>query len=289
MGVFSTPAATFAEGVDERTPLPARRSVPPQIPSRLPQGEAWSRTGGFLRQGLGRSDGVSPVRSGPPAPGRAAPACARRPSDTLRGSRPAAPPGGTGSPPRSGWRRRPGPPPGRLSARRSPGRSRIGRGPPGGIARRACQTRCWKAVPPMSRGRAAPRPGASTRPTTCAPPPRSRGRPGQRRLGEAVLEVAHQGVGIVAEQDRADAGPRRRHQDVAERAGADREADRRALPAAPVGRRRHAEAGRRRGVEPARRAVAGLIDRLRDRAGLPQPPPPAPLGAPPHRPAASPR
>ncbi len=58
---------------------------------------------------------------------------------------------------------------------------------------------------------------------------------------------------------------------MAERAGADREADRRALPAPPVGRRRHAEAGRRRGVEPARRAVAGLIDRLRDRAGLPQP------------------
>ena len=85
----------------------------------------------------------------------------------------------------------------------------------------------------------------------------------QLGVREAVLQIAHQRVGIVAEQDGADALVARGDQDRAERALADGEADRR------VARRRR---GSRVGVMPstavgllveaAVRVEAGVVDRL---------------------------
>ena len=65
---------------------------------------------------------------------------------------------------------------------------------------------------------------------------------------EAVLQVAHQRVGIVAEHDGANALVGGGDQDRAERGLADREADRRALAAAPRPRSGSCRARRRRGL-----------------------------------------
>jgi hypothetical protein len=84
------------------------------------------------------------------------------------------------------------------------------------------------------------------------------------RLGKAVLQRAHQGLGIVAELDGAHAFVRRRDQDRTERAFADGEANDVAVTAAAELRRRHAEQTGRGGVETAVGVEAGAIDRLRD-------------------------
>jgi N-acetylglutamate synthase/N-acetylornithine aminotransferase len=63
--------------------------------------------------------------------------------------------------------------------------------------------------------------GASTKATTCATV-FSKFRLGADQVGlrEAVLQVAHQRVRVVAQQDRADALVGRRHQHRAQRTGA---------------------------------------------------------------------
>jgi hypothetical protein len=72
---------------------------------------------------------------------------------------------------------------------------------------------------------------------------------------------------IVAEHDRADAFVRRRDQDRAERAFAEREADRRAGAAFAEVCRRHAEQIVGRRIEAAVRIEAGAVDRLGDGVG----------------------
>ena len=81
-------------------------------------------------------------------------------------------------------------------------------------------------------------------------------------LRKAVLQVAHQRIRIVAEQDGAHARVALRDQDRAERALADREADLGVGAAGAEGRRRHAEHGVRRLVEAAVRVEPGVVDRL---------------------------
>ena len=108
-------------------------------------------------------------------------------------------------------------------------------------------------------------------------------------VGEAVLEIAHECVGIVAEQDGAHARRRRRDQDRAERALADGETDLAAGAAGAVGPGRHAEDGRRLGVEPAAGIVAGVVAGGGHRRSLGSARPAAGSpGAPRRRPAASP-
>ena len=90
----------------------------------------------------------------------------------------------------------------------------------------------------------------------------------QPGLRKAILKAAHERVRVVAELDRADALAGRRDEDRAERALADREADRGAIPAAAKLRRGHAEEIGRSGVEAPARIEAGAVDRLGDRAAL---------------------
>ena len=164
-------------------------------------------------------------------------------------------------------------------------RGRAGRDRPAAPARRAAGTPC-RARRAAGRGRAR---GASTRPTTLATSSsNSASPPISVALREAVLQVAHQRVGIVAEQDGADAALAPGDQDRAERAFADGEADLGVRAAGAVVGRRHAEhlVGRR--VEAAVGVEAGVVDRLGHRAAPGQLVAHAPArDAPPRRPSAS--
>ena len=92
----------------------------------------------------------------------------------------------------------------------------------------------------------------------------------QPGLREPVLEVARQGVRVVAEQDRADAALGGGHQDRAEGALADGEPDRRAVAAGAEVGRRHPEHLRGGRVEAPARVVAGAIDRVGHRVAARQ-------------------
>ena len=110
----------------------------------------------------------------------------------------------------------------------------------------------------------------------------------QPGLRKAVLEVAHQGVRVVAEQDRAHAPDAGGDQDRAQRALADGEADRRASPPDRKLGGGHAEHPGRGLVEAAARVEAGAVDRVRHGVA-PRPARRAPgaRGAPPRTPSAS--
>ena len=185
--------------------------------------------GGSRRRGsaaCGRRRNSRPSCRAPRA--RAARACARRPSGSPTARRRCARRDGRGSRPRADSPHRPARPRAPPSARRCARRSRRSwRSIPAGCRAARCHTRCWNAVPRMSSGRSSPRRrrldeadhlGDQLLEGLVAAD--------QPRLGEAVLQVAHQSVRIVAEQDRAHALVGCRDQDGAERAFADREADR---------------------------------------------------------------
>ena len=90
----------------------------------------------------------------------------------------------------------------------------------------------------------------------------------QKRLRETVLKVADKGVRVVAELDRADPFPGRRDENRAERAFADREANRRAIAAGTKCARRHAKEIGRSGIETPAGIETGTVDRLGDRGTL---------------------
>ena len=90
------------------------------------------------------------------------------------------------------------------------------------------------------------------------------------RPREAVFEVVHEGVRIVAEPDRAHPIRGRRDEDRAERAGTDREPDRLARASAPEHRRLHPEDLRGGRIEAAVRVEPGVVDRIGDRPAAPQ-------------------
>ena len=93
----------------------------------------------------------------------------------------------------------------------------------------------------------------------------------QPRPRKPVLEVAHQRLGIVAEQDRGDTLGARRDEDGTERALADGEGQHLLGAARPVVRRAHAEHAGGRLVEAPVGPVARLVERLGDRCRLGQP------------------
>jgi hypothetical protein len=92
----------------------------------------------------------------------------------------------------------------------------------------------------------------------------------QGGAGKPVLEVAHQGVRIVAHEDGADAAPAAGDEDGAQRALADREPDLRVRAAGAELGRCHAQQPLGLVVEPAVGAVARLVDRGGDRRRLAQ-------------------
>jgi hypothetical protein len=85
---------------------------------------------------------------------------------------------------------------------------------------------------------------------------------------KAVLQVAHERVRVVPKQDCAHAFVGRRDQDRAERALADRKADRGSVPAAAELRRGHAEEIGRGGIEAPAGVEPGAVDRFGDRGTL---------------------
>ncbi|MNC39008.1 hypothetical protein D3C75_876420 [compost metagenome] len=85
-------------------------------------------------------------------------------------------------------------------------------------------------------------------------------------LGELVLQVAQQGLGVVAQQDRANALLALGHQDRAQRALAEGEVDGCPGAAGAVLPRAHAQALVGAFVETAVGVVAGVIDGIGDRA-----------------------
>ena len=97
---------------------------------------------------------------------------------------------------------------------------------PAGTSRKACQTRCWNAVPRTSSGRSSP-----TR-RRFHESDDSRHQllevaiaADQIRAGKLVLKIARQLIGIVAQQNGANAAFTLGHQDRAERTLSDREAN----------------------------------------------------------------
>lgn len=84
-------------------------------------------------------------------------------------------------------------------------------------------------------------------------------------LGELVLQVAHQPLGVIAQQDRADAALALGHQYGAQRALAHREADDGAGTACPVVARAHAQQIVSGFIEPAVGIEARAIDGIGDR------------------------
>ena len=160
--------------------------------------------------------------------------------------------------------RRPAPPRAPLSARRCARRSRrSSRSSRPGSSRSACQTRCWNAVPRTSSGRSRPSAGASTKPTTfatsCSKPASP---PTSRACGKRSCRSRTSASGSSPSRIAQTPLSRRRHQDRAERALADREADRRCPRRRRGIGRRHAEQLGRRRVEAAAGVEAGAIDRL---------------------------
>ena len=151
---------------------------------------------------------------------------------------------GRESPPRAGWRRRPERPRAPPSAGRPPARSPR-RSPSGRRELRAAPAR--PAAGKRSRGCRAAGPPLAGR-LDEADDPRDRAlelavAAHELRAREAVLEVAHQLIGIVPQHDGANALIRGGHQHRPERGLADREADHRARAAAPDRGRGHARAG----------------------------------------------
>ena len=202
---------------------------------------------------------------------RSSAACGRRPSGSRTGSRRCARPGGRGWRRPACWRRRRRPPPGRPWGRRWWPRSRSRSGVvPTGMARSACQTRCWKAVPRTSRGRSRPTRGSSTRATTAdihrskpasAPVRDAVGnrssRSWTRASGSSPREMAHTPASVAA--TRTD--PREHSPTPKRMVGA--------VAAGPEVGRRHPEGGRRRGVEAAVGVEPGVVDGLGDGAAGP--------------------
>src|SRR3984893_8408091 len=86
--------------------------------------------------------------------------------------------------------------------------------------------------------------------------------PDQLRLGKAILKVADQLAGVAAEEDGRDAFLARSHQNGAERALSDREADVLVRAAGAILCRRHAEHVGRLLVEASARIEPGVVDRL---------------------------
>src|SRR2546426_837315 len=84
----------------------------------------------------------------------------------------------------------------------------------------------------------------------------------QRRLGKAILELAHQRLGFVAEENGADAFVGGGDENRAERTFADGEADRRAAASGTEAGRRHPQHLRRLGIEGPARIEARAVDRL---------------------------
>src|SRR4051812_13972598 len=83
-------------------------------------------------------------------------------------------------------------------------------------------------------------------------------------LREAILKVAHQLVGIVAEEDRRDTLLTRSDQDGAERAFTDSEADLLVRATGAILRRRHSEHVRGLLVETTARIETRVVNRLGD-------------------------
>ena len=95
------------------------------------------------------------------------------------------------------------------------------------MARNACHTCCWNAVPRMSSGRSRPLAGRLDQPHDLSDHALERAvAADELGAGKAILEIARQRVRIVAEQDGAHALVGRGDQHGAERGLADREADR---------------------------------------------------------------
>ena len=142
-----------------------------------------------------------------PPPARSARACARPPSDSRKGRRRCAPPDGKGSRPQADWRRKPARPRARPSAGRSLARSPC-KSPScrRGMARSACQH------PLLERGAADVERKIQALSRRLDEADDQRDRALERGVaafklgaGEAVLQLAHEGLRIVAEHDRAHA------------------------------------------------------------------------------------
>lgn len=90
----------------------------------------------------------------------------------------------------------------------------------------------------------------------------------QLGVGEFVLQILHQLLRIVPQQNGADAHLALRRQDLAQRTAPDGEMDAHAFAARPIGLRRHAQRGVGLLVEAAIGAIAGVEDRVGHRFPL---------------------